>query len=759
MYEFINPYSFVPFGNDGPETKDKKEVYRGTVQKDLLTGWLDVDLSIKTPLIIPDGAHPGEETVGRRDIHKSFDFLKMYNPETGKKEYVVPGSELRGLIRSAYESVTNSCVPFLLDDKPMSQRVPLYASLSRRGLLGYSGGKWILYGTDKTIEEVIVVPLYAARGVYYAESINRIRENKDNIVEQDGKYKYRIMNNLDDIEDRLRKGVRYKGKDVVYNARLVKEGKYFSIEVNGKKRESGLPGDLRRFPTDYLFVKADGSFITKLPGAEIPDKGWIQYNVPVNPDRIYHVAYLKKAQIIHEWAKSTATGAENRKVKDDRTYAEAYKQLRAALHRDGTSMKNVNYKCNSALLKALDDACNDPKQLVPVYFFPVYEKAEKEGKADKVIIYMSGAASGRIGQRRKWKDIMAGHTPCGNTLCPACRLFGTTADGGMKGHVRFTDAYIKGHAAKTSVHTLQILSTPRTTAFEFYLRKPTESATYWNFDFYGETETDESGKNSHTTYHHLEKALPRGRKMYWHHKPAPGDDQKNGMNNTMKCMDEGSFRFKVYFDQISREQLMDLIWVINLGENRADGILQHKLGHAKPLGYGSVKLTVGGGAIRRFTRDQSGEFSLSVTDLITEGIDVNNIVPSFDLDSEEVTTLLKICRYNAVGNGNVDYPRTYPNGKIYEWFAENRTNSKDLKVLPEPKGSELSLVGGVRQQKQLVVEMLRTKNDYRNPGTKVGFTEDGMIFKVPLNIRAGKVRVTLNSENNGKKYYNYVGKA
>ena len=103
MYEFINPYSFVPFGNDGPETKDKKEVYRGPVQKDLLTGWLDVDLSIKTPLIIPDGAHPREETVGRRDIHKSFDFLKMYNPETGNKEYVVPGSELRGLIRSAYE--------------------------------------------------------------------------------------------------------------------------------------------------------------------------------------------------------------------------------------------------------------------------------------------------------------------------------------------------------------------------------------------------------------------------------------------------------------------------------------------------------------------------------------------------------------------------------------------------------------------------------------------------------------------------------
>ena len=55
--------------------------------------------------------------------------------------------------------------------------------------------------------------------------------------------------------------------------------------------------------------------------------------------------------------------------------------------------------------------------------------------------------------------------------------------------------------------------------------------------------------------------------------------------------------------------------------------------------------------------------------------------------------------------------------------------------------------------------MIKTKNDYSNPGMKVGFTEDGMIFKVPLNIRAGKVRVTLNNEKNGKKYYNYVGEA
>ena len=183
----------------------------------------------------------------------------------------------------------------------------------------------------------------------------------------------------------------------------------------------------------------------------------------------------------------------------------------------------------------------------------------------------------------------------------------------MKGHVRFTDAFMKNTpengAVKTTEHILQILSTPRTTAFEFYLKKPVENATYWNFDFYGVTESDENSEQSHTSYHHLDKAAPRGRKMYWHHNIAPDAGGKQKMNNTMKSIDDGDFGFRVYFDQISREQLADLIWTINLGENSEKSKYLHKLGHAKPLGYGSVKLIVEGGAVRRFTKDENGAYA------------------------------------------------------------------------------------------------------------------------------------------------------
>lgn len=49
------------------------------------------------------------------------------------------------MLRSVYEIVTNSCVPFLLDEKPISRRVPVYGALCHHGLLAYENDHWVLY--------------------------------------------------------------------------------------------------------------------------------------------------------------------------------------------------------------------------------------------------------------------------------------------------------------------------------------------------------------------------------------------------------------------------------------------------------------------------------------------------------------------------------------------------------------------------------------------------------------------------------------
>lgn len=619
---FVNPYNFIPFGSEiGKQRKSREKVYCG--QERLVSGWLTVDLDTKTPLIIPDGAHPKYWDIDKKQyvkdpdekkkkvLHKEYSFLKV--PGESGEEPVIPGSELRGMIRSAYEAVTDSCTAFLLDDKPISQRVPVYGALRKRGLLAYeetitgSGERrWVLYSTYAETEAVQV---------------------KDTTL----KYK-------------------------------------------------------------------DGRKVTEKNGDFIPGHGWLQYNIPVNKDDEYHIAYLSENEKIYIWEFLNEDGTPDTECND-----EPYRALKSALKDRPKNLKNRNEVPNKNLQNALERAKAGKDNKVPVYYFIV-----KRG--DEKLVYLSNSSIGRIAQRRKWKEIMGDHAPCSDTdhLCPACLLFGTTEGKGMKGHIRVTDAAPAGNFSK-EFHTLQILGAPRTSAFEFYLRKPEEKrATYWNFDFYGEKVTDSNG-NDHTEYHDLEQAAPRGRKMYWH-SPIASDAPKSRMNSTMEALN-GSFRFKIYFDEITETQLQDLIWVITLGENKKDSKLQHKLGHAKPLGYGSVKLTVSEKAIRNIMiNGDSVEVHLEKTKFG----DINT-KPGEDLDQTAAETLKIMCNAEAVPEG---VPIIYPKKQdiIYKWFANNRKNADSVRTLPEPSDKRLTLSGSWSQRTPAVADI--SKKSYKSQTNK-----------------------------------------
>ena len=163
---FINPYNFIPFENTIQDKRiSREEAYQN--KGELLSGWLTVELQTKTPLIIPDGAHPKYWDINKQryisekeaekltNVHKEYDFFRISEKEN-ENIPTIPGSELRGMLRSVYEAVTDSCVPFLLDEKPISRRVPTYGALRHRGLLAYEKEKnqWVLYKavTSKRIE-------------------------------------------------------------------------------------------------------------------------------------------------------------------------------------------------------------------------------------------------------------------------------------------------------------------------------------------------------------------------------------------------------------------------------------------------------------------------------------------------------------------------------------------------------------------------------------------------------------------------------
>ena len=318
------------------------------------------------------------------------------------------------------------------------------------------------------------------------------------------------------------------------------------------------------------------------------------------------------------------------------------------------------------------------------------------------LVYLSNSSIGRIAQKRKWKDIMGEYAPCESTdkMCPACLLFGTTKGKGMKGKLQVTNAVPTDLASlKFEKHTLQILATPRTSAFEFYLRKPNGEATFWNFDFYGESIKTFSKLGKQETrieYHDLAEATPRGRKMYWHSKPAEDAGEKNRMNCTVEAA-KGTFQFRIYFDEITEQQLENLMWVITLGENKKDSVRQHKLGHAKPLGYGSVKLQVLQQAIRRLSYDKEcGSLEVKVEQREQEKLE---IPLRLNADSKAEESLLAMASTTSIPKDiPVMYPREINKGddNIYTWFANNRKNYNTVTLLPEPTDKDISLKGNWR---------------------------------------------------------------
>jgi hypothetical protein len=161
------------------------------------------------------------------------------------------------------------------------------------------------------------------------------------------------------------------------------------------------------------------------------------------------------------------------------------------------------------------------------------------------------------------------------------------------------------------------------------------------------------------------------------------------MNCTAEVMNAGkTFSFDVYFDQITSKQLKELIWVITLGENQSDSNLQHKLGHAKPLGYGSVKLIIDKekSMIREFKFAEGGACRYMIRSFAeSKEFGGDSIETPFDSDVEPVKSFLIMCNTHTIEDKiKIDYPRMKAGGDIFKRFGKNRENASRLKTLPYP---------------------------------------------------------------------------
>lgn len=247
-----------------------------------------------------------------------------------------------------------------------------------------------------------------------------------------------------------------------------------------------------------------------------------------------------------------------------------YEGIKKSEEGDAQKLRDIisDYKEKLQNIKEIDHS----DIMIPVFF----ETDENN------LTYFSPAHIGRKVFESTVPSLLKKSAPCDGKegYCPACALFGTLGNKmPLASALRFTDATEKEENSvviSDEYVILPELSSPKLSTVEFYTTHgeiiKNENIPVWNYDSSG--------------------VEVRGRKFYFHGLPQKEDTLGPRQIETKVAQSGSLFTFRVYFDDIRKEQLQQLLWVITIGENQIDSKQMHKIGRGKPVGYGSVKITV-----------------------------------------------------------------------------------------------------------------------------------------------------------------------
>ncbi|WP_051654174.1 TIGR03986 family CRISPR-associated RAMP protein [Persephonella sp. KM09-Lau-8] len=149
-------------------------------------------------------------------------------------------------------------------------------------------------------------------------------------------------------------------------------------------------------------------------------------------------------------------------------------------------------------------------------------------------------------------------------------------EGKWAGRVYFEDAVLISGGESLGEKIPRILAAPKPTAFQHYL--------------------EQKGVHGKERNHWDTNVLIRGYKLYWHKDinknpqywlASKEEKEKKNVITKINPLNTGAkFKGKIRFENLTDEELGALLFVLDLPENH-----YHKIGMAKPLGLGSIKIT------------------------------------------------------------------------------------------------------------------------------------------------------------------------
>ena len=674
---FVNPYNFIPF--ERKCERSKPEINRN----DCYTGYFDCKITLLTPLFIPntssdtrlvcesdrkeaakrseeDGKNVEEEFKGYDFFsyddwsgEKAIDDLKEAYPP---KEPIIPGSELRGTLRSVYEAAFNGCMSSVSSERILSRRSN---DVMKPGILMEKNGQWFLQSCEK-------VMLFFPR--------KNMKQSKHKMGKKVSPEEYECWKEGQEIwfqleDEEYTKIIKRKaipiGK-VIKDYKVIENSTYY-VEPKDKEKAESM----------RMKYKKEGY-----------EQGWLHKGESIS-------AKHHESVFIHSDKASELKVADS-DVRRLKGLVDEYKSSK--------NKENVRYRKYEV----------SPKGTLVYYNL-------KGGR-----VYLSPACIGMEVFTKTISDLLVNngdYMPCTGSddkLCPACQIFGMLDNTGEDASyaygskVRITDAKLIQPAVDRdklfdAPLVLPELGEPKPSCVEFYTESPYElteekahrdksienSEGYWTYDYKDVMKQDGKNKSKKIRIHtSLGDAQPklRGRKFYWHSNPdCKSIREKTGEKlsamkvriRPMKKNNQPLFCFRVYFEQLNKQQLQQLKWTLDFEDRNC----AHKIGRAKPLGFGSVKIQVDALVFREIDF-KTGIWREKVQDIKT-------FFPNPIWNNKNRTYLKLIADWENKPD-NVSYPCVKSAKNVnadeeddavgYEWFAQNKGKMRYpsfMKVLPK----------------------------------------------------------------------------
>lgn len=611
---FVNPYNFIPLSAKGCSRKPIEKY----LEDASFTGWIDCELETRSPLFIPNTSMPVQEKdklkiydfASRRDLSKmSFEDIEKSIPELP----YIPGSEIRGAIRTAYEAFTRSCMSVLDQEAKLSKRYP---GPRKPGVLEKT--------EDANGSPVYRLYLDCERIGIGAYSLYRKGHHQDVFSRE--------------LEDLQRKGY---------------EGKWVRCKVGG-----------------WYFNKRGNRCFRTAVSAPVPAKagegdGILHLGAPFQ--RKHHESMI----IINDIHKYDDVSPETwNNFKETLNYYKKAQQGKKGSYKhidpDKQEIFAVYYMKRPGSGK---DYYLSPAQIGrETYFNSIGDLVKRSGGGNfqpcdgKVGYCPACALFGTLGKDRSVSGRVRFSDADLIDKQPAEDLF-------LPWEPLEELASPKPAAAEF------YLKRPRPSAsknipywnYDYYVDN-------WNKKEYHDYKPGIRGRKFYWHgVHRVSRDKLYGKcPTEWRDKDS---DSKLTRRVAVRPLKEGvKFKFRVYYDRISEKELQTLLWVLTVGGNDNSVERGHKLGMGKPLGLGSVKI-VPKRIIERKIAPVSCEYLLDDRGPLPAAFDISTTL--FDDDHDQLDYIKKIMELKPgfKRGAEVEYPclsNKKENTESFKWFVGNR---------------------------------------------------------------------------------------